>query len=113
MLTHFVQEMAPLETTRLFHPPPPIVLRSKPDCAPKKGVKHQNTIDEHSLPVCPFTGTTRHSLERQSNFSTIPIQNFWKNCYPIDFMKIFGNILRKISEFRDICLIREILNLIW
>lgn len=77
MLTHFVQEMAPHETTRLFHPPPPIVLRSKPDCAPKKGVKHQNTIDEHSLPLCPFEGTTRHSPqhnEKQSNFSTIPIQ---------------------------------------
>lgn len=36
MLTHFVQEMAPLGTTRLFHPPPPIVLRSKPDGALRK-----------------------------------------------------------------------------
>lgn len=49
MLTHFVQEMALLETTRLFHPPPPIVLRSKLAATPKKGVKHQNAIDVHSL----------------------------------------------------------------
>lgn len=103
MLTHFVQEMAPHETTKTFssssaHRPTfeTRLCSEKGSEAPKYDRRAFFTSQFFRRNFATFTRTH----EKQSNFSTIQVSRIIIIRLNFDVRKkIFGNTLRKISEF--------------